>query len=242
VILRFRFSKLGKVRWISHRDFARVLERALRRARLPLAYTQGFSPRPRLSFGLALPTGCESSAEYVDVTLGAAFGPEDAAELLRPALPAGIGLLACGVLEPGSGSLQEEVTSCAWEITVPPASRNEVDQAVARVLAAPSLPVERERKGRRVSDDLRPSLLSLAVRGAPSGGDPPQHPEEHSVALLAELGTRPRGVRPAELARVMRLELGPAKRTCQWIERDGSKFEPLDLPLAVPACVGERAS
>ncbi|MGH9152349.1 MAG: TIGR03936 family radical SAM-associated protein, partial [Acidimicrobiales bacterium] len=65
--LRFRFSKLGKVRWTSHRDVARMWERAFRRVELRLAYTQGFSPRPRVSFGLALPTGAESVAEYLDV-------------------------------------------------------------------------------------------------------------------------------------------------------------------------------
>jgi len=69
VKVRIRFTKQGKVRWTSHRDVARIWERALRRAGLPVAYTEGFSPRPRLSFGLALPTGYESDAEYLDVDL-----------------------------------------------------------------------------------------------------------------------------------------------------------------------------
>ena len=67
--IRFRFTKLGKIRFTSQRDVARMWERALRRAQLPLAYTEGFSPRPQLSFGLALPTTCESLAEYLDVVL-----------------------------------------------------------------------------------------------------------------------------------------------------------------------------
>ena len=67
--VRTRFTKLGRVRWTSHRDVARMWERALRRGRVPVAYTAGFSPRPQLSFGLALPTGCESVAEYLDITL-----------------------------------------------------------------------------------------------------------------------------------------------------------------------------
>ena len=62
--LRIRFTKLGKVRWTSHRDVARMWERAFRRAQLPVAYSAGFSPRPRVSFGLALPTGHESEADY----------------------------------------------------------------------------------------------------------------------------------------------------------------------------------
>ena len=68
--LRLRFAKAGKVRFTSHRDVARLWERALRRSRLPLSYSQGFVPHPLVSFGLALPTGCESLGEYLDVRLG----------------------------------------------------------------------------------------------------------------------------------------------------------------------------
>jgi len=67
--LRIRATKLGKVRFTSHRDAARLWERALRRADLPVAASEGFTPRPKISFGLALPTGAESTAEYVDVDL-----------------------------------------------------------------------------------------------------------------------------------------------------------------------------
>ena len=73
--VRFRFTKTGKIRFTSHRDVARMWERALRRARLPVAYTEGCSPRPKLSFGLALPTGCESNAEYLDVALREPVAP-----------------------------------------------------------------------------------------------------------------------------------------------------------------------
>ena len=70
--IRARFTKVGRVRWTSHRDVARMWERALRRARMPVSYTAGFTPRPQLSFGLALPTGCESRGEYLDLRLGPA--------------------------------------------------------------------------------------------------------------------------------------------------------------------------
>ena len=72
--LRIRFSKVGKIRFTSHRDVARMWERALRRSGLPVARSQGFNPRPLLAFGLALPTGAESLAEYLDVSLVPADG------------------------------------------------------------------------------------------------------------------------------------------------------------------------
>ena len=67
--IRIRFTRLGKVRFTSHRDLARIWERVLRRVALPVARSEGFSPRPRLHFGLALSTGYESLAEYLDVDL-----------------------------------------------------------------------------------------------------------------------------------------------------------------------------
>jgi len=233
MIVRIRFGKEGKVRWTSHRDVARIWERALRRARLPVSYTAGFSPRPQLSFGLALPTGCESIAEYLDVVLDSEVDPEQFATLVRPMLPTGIEVFAAAIPKAGLGSLQEEVSSCTWEVSVPEWTIDELESAAADAMAASSLPIERERKGRSVHDDLRPSLIALSVfPAATSGGS----------TLQAELGTRPRGVRPTELARVMQVEFGSTKRTCQWIERDGSKFEPLSLRQAVAAGAEDVAS
>ncbi|HUC37391.1 MAG TPA: TIGR03936 family radical SAM-associated protein [Acidimicrobiales bacterium] len=258
MIARLKFTKLGKVRWTSHRDVARMWERALRRAGLPVAYSGGFSPRPRLSFGLALPTGCESLAEYLDVALETDLHPEDVMHAVAPELPAGVGVVASGEATSGSGSLQEEVSSCTWEIHVPGSSPEGLRNSVSETMAAAHLPVERERKGRSVQDDLRPSLLSLSVadcamhqvhepeRPSPQhmSGPHPQDQEQHPPAavLVAELATRPRGVRPVELAHVMGIELGLSRRTRQWIERDGSKYEPLDERAAVAAVCVERAS
>jgi radical SAM-linked protein len=225
VKVRVRFTKLGRVRWTSHRDVARMWERALRRARVPVAYTAGFTPRPQLSFGLALPTGCESIAEYLDMTLDAPVDPDEAAQRIGAQLPDGVDVVAAGVIEPGTTSLQEDVSSCTWEISVPAVVAGDLDTAVGRVLDADSLPLQRERKGRHVVDDLRPSVLSLVCTSDAEG-----------AVLLAELGTRPRGVRPSELAQALGIELGLARRTCQWIERDGSRWEPLRAdPLGTAA-------
>lgn len=216
-------------------------ERALRRAAFPVAYSGGFSPHPLLSFGLALPTGCESTAEYVDVALepvgrrvdGAAAWIADLAaacpELLGPLLPDGVEVVAAVALAPSSPSLQHVVTSCSWRIEIPGVGPAEAADRVAAAMAAPTLPVVRERKGRRQSEDLRPSLRSASVD---EGDDP------GTAVLLADTETRPRGVRPAELADALDLPLGRACRTHQWIDRDGSRTEPIvagqaPTPLAV---------
>jgi len=232
VRIRVRFSKLGRVRFTSHRDVARMWERALRRARFPVRYTEGFTPRPQLSFGLALPTGCASVAEYLDVATDA-DGVDAAAELSRlsPLLPDGVDVLAAAVVPTGTGSLQEDVTSCEWEIEVPGTSPGRLEAAIRQALDASVLPLERERKGHVVTDDVRPSLLALTARRAGQG-----------ARLHAELATRPRGLPPSELARAIGVELGPARRTCQWIERDGSRWEPLVSTGIPDDTTWERAS
>jgi len=210
--VRFRFTKLGKIRFTSQRDVARMWERALRRAAMPLAYTEGFSPRPQLSFGLALPTSCESLAEYLDVVLD--DDRPETAEIIVPALPArftdllppGIEVEEAALVERRGGSLQQQVTSCSWTMQFSGVTPEELEMQVASLLAAPSVPIVRERKGRQELDDLRPSVLALSVTGSaePVGGGP------RTVGLVAELATQPRGVRPVELVRGLIAASGPS--------------------------------
>jgi hypothetical protein len=244
--IRFRFSKLGKIRFTSQRDVARMWERALRRSGLPVAWSKGFSPRPLLSFGLALPTGCESLAEYLDARLaepetgtpgglGAEtpwsflkpeIGPE-LAQVMTNLLPDGLVVQACADLAGGSESLQQEVTSCSWEMEVLEVIAGGLADRIERLLDAPTVPVQRERKGRLVQDDLRPSVISLV--SVPDAATTAADGIHHKIR--AELATRPRGVRPKELLEGLGADLVLARacRTHQWIERDGARWEPLPL-------------
>jgi radical SAM-linked protein len=210
-------------------------ERALRRSDLPVAYSQGFAPHPLLSFGLALPTGCESLGEYLDVRLDQARDDEPSEEelpgLLTSLLPEGIEVQAAVPVEVAEGSLQQEVASCDWELEVLEVSGAALMERVERLLAAPSLTVGRERKGRRVNDDIRPAILELSVID-PKG------------RLRAEVATHPRGVRPVDLVAALGTGAVPGRacRTHQWIERDGVRFEPLPLRrLGTPVAEKENA-
>jgi radical SAM-linked protein len=238
--IRFRFTKLGRIRFTSQRDVARMWERALRRAGLPLAYTEGFSPRPQLSFGLALPTGCESLAEYLDVVVddqrpeADGLSIDDLPGRLSPLLPEGIEVEEAALVERADGSLQQQVTSCSWTIEIGGLTPGQLEDRVAALLAATTVDIERERKGRQERDDLRPSVLALTVTTGAVAKTPGR------VELVAELATQPRGVRPIELVRglvavadgpvdqsVATPTLGRACRTQQWIDRDGDRTEPL---------------
>jgi radical SAM-linked protein len=247
--LRLGYAKLGKVRFISHRDVARAFERAFRVGEWPLAFTEGFSPHPKVSFGLALSTGYESDTEYLDVEL-AVSDPDDAALAallgrLPASLPAGLSAWGAAVLAPRTASLQEAVTAVAYLVHVDVAEEGDLDRvapdglgaACAQVLAAGSLVGVRRRKGREVEDDLRPAILELEAVG------------ERSLRLVT--ATQPRGARPREVLAVIGDGLTEARvrRTHQWIERDGSRCEPLDelgarrvTALAAEPAVGARAS
>ncbi len=235
--LRVRYTKLGKVRFVSHRDGARLWERALRRVDLPVAYTEGFTPRPKVGFGLALPTAAESIAEYVDLDLSrdADLDDEDPGwddwlraltSSLSDALPAGMNAVAIAGREPGDGSLQERVTSTTWELTGLGPEPESLDAARQRVLAADEVLVERERKGQRRTDDVRPLIRDLTVRDDDTG-----------PTVVADLVTIGRALRPSELAGL----IAPGTdgldvrvlRTHQWIDHDGERREviPLERPI-----------
>jgi radical SAM-linked protein len=229
VRIRVRFVKVGKVRWTSHRDLARVWERAIRRVGLPVAYSQGFSPRPKVHFGLALSTGHESLAEYLDIDLDPAHAATPAetelADLIGPlsaALPVGIDVTAIGVIPTSLDSLQQAVTSCSWEIEVRGASPESMVAAIDRVLAETELLLTRERKGKAVTDDVRPYLLDLSVVG----------PTDAGTQIRAHLATQPRGLRIGELIAVLdpAWEEGRVRRTNQWMLLDGARCEPLEAP------------
>ena len=226
--LRARATKIGKVRFTSHRDAARMWERALRRAGLPVAFTEGFTPRAKISFGLALPTGAESIAEYVDIELQRDIAEADVDLTTLPArlsgaLPNGFDVLAAVVRDAGADSLQEAVTSCTWQLWSPQLTADDHHEA-CRLLESSELVLERERKGKRSADDVRPMLIDL-------------RPDPTGDRLIADLVTIGRALRPAELAelaypRVDSREVR-ALRTHQWLDADGARREVIPLPSDV---------
>jgi radical SAM-linked protein len=165
--LRIRYAKRGRLRFTSHRDFSRAFERALVRARIPMAYSSGFNPHPRISYAGASPTGAASEAEYLEIGLAEVTDPARIAELLDEALPDGLDVLA--VVEAASGSLADHLEASRWLIDLPDTPEAVLAAAAEAFLAADSVAVERMTKKGLRTFDSRSAVLALTVTAYDAG-------------------------------------------------------------------------
>jgi radical SAM-linked protein len=160
---RITFARDRTVRFVGHLDLAKAWERILRRADLPVAFSQGFHPLPKITFASALPVGCTSDCELMDVVLSEPMEPSDVMARLGPALPAGIAVASVAPVPLNAPALQAELRWAEYAVTVETGEAPEqIEQKVQTFLAASTLP--RERRGK--SYNLRPLALSLMVEAA----------------------------------------------------------------------------
>jgi radical SAM-linked protein len=229
--LRIRYAKRGRLRFASHRDFARALERAVRRAEVPIAHSAGFSPHPKISYIGAAPTGAASEAEYAELGLRRAVDPEQLRLALDAALPPGLDILAC--VEADGGGLADRVEGSSWRIELPGVAPEAAAAAVATLLAADCLEVERVTKTGRKSVDVRAGIVSAGVASAADGA--PDGPATAVCAILALVvrHTTP-AVRPDDVLAALRIvaDLAPtaparATRLAQGrLDHDGRLADP----------------
>ncbi len=189
--LRVRYAKRGKMRFASHRDVARVVERGVRSARLPVAYSAGFNPHPKISYAGGVPTGVASEAEYLELALTSPCDPQDVQGRLDAALPDGMDVIEVtdgagtagpsgsgpagsgpssggavpGGAVPGMGlSFQASFEASEWQAVVVGVSRDDIEWAITEFLAADHVQVERlTGKGIR-QFDARAAVISLEVQ------------------------------------------------------------------------------
>ena len=159
--LRLRYAKRGPARFTSHRDFGRALERALRRAEIPMAYSSGVSPHPRISYANAAPTSAASEAEYVELGLSEVCDPTKVQAALNEVLPNGFVVLDIAVAR--REALGELLQASEWVLRLDGAEPGVLAAAVAALLAREELIVERMTKGGMRAFDVRPAVLELTV-------------------------------------------------------------------------------
>lgn len=163
--MRIRYAKRGRLRFTSHRDFARAFERALRRAEVPMGYSAGFSPHPKISYLGASPTGAASEAEYLEIGLRTEVDPEQIRTALDAALPPGLDILQCIVAT--GASLADRIDASRWRIELPGLDSATLERAVREFCSRDSVIVERVTlKGRRELD-ARAAVVRVETASAP---------------------------------------------------------------------------
>ncbi len=162
--LRIRYAKRGRLRFTSHRDVSRAIERAVVRAGIPMAYSSGFHPHPRISYAGASPTGAASESEYVELGLAEVREPAEVAVALDAVLPEGLDVVATAdAADTLPGSLADLLTASHWLISLGDLPVADAEAAVAAFLATDAVTVERMTKKGMRSFDCRAAVVRLAV-------------------------------------------------------------------------------
>jgi radical SAM-linked protein len=238
--LRIRYAKRGRLRFASHRDLARALERALRRAQVPMAFSAGFSPHPKISYLGAAPTGAASEAEYLEIGLAERRDPEAVRAALDAALPPDVAVLECVEAGEGTGSLADRIDAAAWRIELPGVAPADLERAVAAFLSQETVVVPRRTKnglrdvdaraavaGASTADETGCAILKVVVRQV----TPAVRPDDVLAALAAVAD-----LRPPSPSRAVREAQGR-------LDDSGTVADPLGPDRAARThCQGERAA
>lgn len=203
--LRVRYARRGRLRFASHRDFQRALERALRRAEVPVAFSAGFTPHPRISYAGAAPTGTASEAEYLELALAQRREPSAVHAALARALPAGFDV--CEVVEAHTPDLAARLEVSVWEVRLPGVPDEVAAAALAAFLGRDAVAVDRLTKDGVRRLDARAAVVTaeLVRRAAPAGV-----PESRVACAILNLVVRHSvpAVRPDDVLAGLRLVAG----------------------------------
>lgn len=161
--VRLRMRKDGRARFVGHLEFMTVVHRAVRRAGIPVRFSGGFHPQPRISFPDALPTGVASDAEIIDLELYRPWGARETVEALNRELPEGFRILEGASLPWRTPSPSASIKEVRYRVELPGATPPELERRLADFLAAEAVPFARDRGGKSVTVDLRPGVLALEI-------------------------------------------------------------------------------
>jgi radical SAM-linked protein len=188
--IRIVFNKKGDLRYLGHLEMARMFERACRRAGIPLSFTGGFSPKPRITFALSLPTGTEALAEWLDLELSEAWSPEEVMRNLNDQLPSGVSIVESWKVPVDVPALNGRVRFMTYEAIFPEPLEG-LDEMVRELMSRPTIPVVRLKKGKKRTLDLKDYLFYME--------SPDDRKLIFSLALKGEAGS----ARPQEVLQAL---------------------------------------
>lgn len=175
------FQKNKEISYTSHLDVQRTLQRAFRRANLPLAYSKGFNPHPKLSFATALATGYTSDGEWFEVELDRPVEPQAFMERVNGALPDGMRMVSAFEADESIDTLSKLIRAARYELTVhfdAPVTEQDVRSAVQSIMGNDPVIVDKKTKSGVKPTDIRPDILEASVRNV-----------SESSAILDVVGT-----------------------------------------------------
>ncbi len=201
-MVRFRicFSKQGELKFISHLDLQRTVQRALNRADLPVAYSQGYNPQPRLVFAAPLAVGIAGENEFFELDLTAPLEPARLREKLRAQLPRGLEIRSVRAVDPQEASLASQVTAALYRASLPVLHPG-LQERIARLQESSALPLSRPGKKGLKKIDIRPFIIRVFL-------DKIEEEEGRQLFMLLATGHRG-GARPGEILQLLGLLNGP---------------------------------
>jgi len=162
--IRVQFNRGEEIKFISHLDIMRLWERALRRAGVPIVYSQGFSPHPQMSLAVPLSVGMTSDAELMDVVCSRPVTPQWFEGAVNQQLPAGIRVLRAQQVSPVLPSLQSQVRFAEYNVTInTDASREAIEASINHLMSLTTLPWQHQRDTGTKNYDLRPLIIELKL-------------------------------------------------------------------------------
>jgi len=191
--LRVRYAKRGRLRFSSTRDFQRALERALRRAGVPMAFSAGFHPHPKISYANAAPTGTASEAEYFEISVTERVDPDSVRQALDDALPDGLDVLE--VVEAAPGALADRLQASDWVLDFGGLGVEQLHEAAEALLAREHAEVTRMFKTGPKTFDVRTAVVSMVAQ-------PSQRPD-CAILRVVVRHTTP-AVRPDDILTALR--------------------------------------
>lgn len=159
-IIRLRFSRQEPAIWLAHLDMMRTFERSIRRADLPICWSQGYNPRPQMTFALPISAGLATTGDYLDISLTHDLDPATVMARLNRSLPTGFAILDASRAAPAKASLMSLVRAADYRLETPGLA-----EAVARIANTQPLVVEKFSKGKMVDVDIRPLIEKIQLKG-----------------------------------------------------------------------------
>lgn len=221
---RLCFTKGPSVQFLSHLDLAKTMERALRRADIPLVHSEGFHPHPKMSFGPALAVGISSQEEYMDLETVTEISAEELKERLNRALPNGLQILTAKLCRNHPKPLNAVINRAVYSLMleVDPLQQPEIVEALHHLLASERLEVTRSNKNGQKVVNIRPWLHNLKTETFDQGG--------LQVTITGEIGSGG-NLRPDDILQLLAfpVRVRHIVRTAMWHEENGTVVKPLDL-------------